>query len=82
MRTVRRGRILSFDIRRGAQGHVAFGLGPHFCLGAPLARLEARVAFEELFARFGAFERTSNGIDRIDSMFLRGLRSLPLRVEL
>ena len=71
-----------FDITRNTQGHVAFGLGPHFCLGAPLARLEARVAFEELFARFPRFDRTSNDVDRLDSMFLRGLRSLPLRVEL
>jgi len=68
-----------FDITRNAQGHVAFGLGPHFCLGAPLARLEAKVAFEELFGRFQAFEQAT-AIERIDSMFLRGLRSLPLAV--
>jgi cytochrome P450 len=40
----------AYDIRRGATGHLAFASGPHFCLGAPLARLEARVALEE-FAR-------------------------------
>jgi cytochrome P450 len=71
-----------FDIRRNAQGHLAFGLGPHFCLGAPLARLEARVAFEELFARVRTVERADDKPpERIDSLFLRGLRRLELRVS-
>lgn len=68
-----------FDITRNTQGHLAFGLGVHFCLGAPLARLEARVVFEELFGRFGEITRIGEGTpQRIDSLFLRGLRSLPL----
>lgn len=70
-----------FDITRNAQGHLAFGLGPHFCLGAPLARLEAKVALEELFAHTRNLERTSPEVSRIGSMFLRGLASLPLRFE-
>ena len=41
-----------FDLRRSnAHEHLSFGAGPHLCLGAPLARLEARVVLEELFAR-------------------------------
>ena len=71
-----------FDMTRNAQGHLAFGLGPHFCLGAPLARLEARVVFEELFARTRGI-RLQEGVEakRADSMFLRGLASLPLSFE-
>jgi cytochrome P450 len=68
-----------FDVRRNTLGHVAFGHGIHFCLGAPLARLEARVAFEELFARLPAFERADDRpAPRGMSPFLRGVTSLPL----
>jgi cytochrome P450 len=71
-----------FDIRREPNKHLAFGLGPHYCLGAPLARLEAQIAFASLL------ERTKEirlGIDRDKlrwnrGLILRGLRSLPLRV--
>ena len=41
----------TFDIRRTPNDHVAFGHGPHFCLGASLARLELQVVFEELLDR-------------------------------
>ncbi len=68
-----------FDITRNPQGHLAFGLGIHFCLGAPLARLEARVAFEELFA-LRSIERAGDP-ERIDSLFLRGMKHLPLAFE-
>lgn len=71
-----------FDVTRNAQGHVAFGHGVHFCLGAPLARLEARVALEETLRRLPAVGRADRGEpQRLDSVFLRGLARLPLTFE-
>jgi len=46
----------TFDVTRPAPRHLGFGVGTHFCLGARLARLEARVAFEELLARVPEYE--------------------------
>jgi cytochrome P450 len=69
-----------FDVTRNAQGHLAFGLGPHFCLGAPLARLEAKVALEQLLARLPNIRRAAPPT-RMDSIFLRGLTHLPLAFD-
>jgi cytochrome P450 len=69
-----------FDPSRSTQGHLAFGLGNHFCLGAALARLEARVALEELLARYASFERLEPRVDYVDSYLVRGPKRLPLRV--
>jgi len=70
-----------FDAARNPKGHVGFGFGLHFCLGASLARLEARVALEELVARCRKIERKTSEIEWIDSLILRGPRSLPLRFD-
>jgi cytochrome P450 len=70
-----------FSVTRERPGHVAFGLGVHFCLGAALARLEARVALEELLTLRGIARRDEGEPERIDSFLLRGLRSLPLVFE-
>jgi cytochrome P450 len=71
-----------FDVRRTGGAHVAFGHGVHHCLGAPLARLEAEIAFTELVARFPQMslavppERLRWGHG--DGVVLRGLSSLPV----
>jgi len=58
--------------------HVAFGWGIHFCIGAPLARLEAKVSFERLLARTSLIELAGEPV-RNESFVLHGLTSLPLR---
>ncbi|MEZ4554565.1 MAG: cytochrome P450 [Dehalococcoidia bacterium] len=65
------------DVRRADNRHLAFGLGPHFCLGAPLARLEAQVAFGSLLARFDRIELAGAPV-RGGTFVLRGLRELPV----
>ncbi len=59
-----------FDVRREAKSHLAFGYGPHLCLGAPLARLETKVALEELLRL--APEYRLRDLDFGQSMFIRG----------
>jgi cytochrome P450 len=58
--------------------HVAFGWGIHYCIGAPLARLETRITFERILARMDDIELAGEP-QRNDSFVLRGLTSLPLR---
>lgn len=60
---------------------MSFGLGRHLCLGASLARLETRVAFEELLRRFPDFSIDETGAERAYSGNVRGLARLPLRIE-
>jgi cytochrome P450 len=67
-----------FDVTRSIERHVAFGHGVHFCLGAALARLEARVVFEELFARYATWELGSDEVSWISSSSVRGPSSLPI----
>ncbi|WBB61270.1 cytochrome P450 [Streptomyces sp. WMMC500] len=70
-----------FDIHRDVDRHVAFGFGRHLCLGAPLARLEVRVAFEELLKRFPDFAIDETGVTRMYNSNVRGLSGLPLVVS-
>jgi len=67
-----------FDIRRSPNPHLSFGFGEHFCLGAALARLEARVFFEELLAAFPHFELAGEPRHQRSNLN-NALKSLPVR---
>jgi cytochrome P450 len=67
-----------FDVTRDAQGHVSFGFGVHFCLGASLARLEAAAALAELVPELARFERADDGRPLVDSFLVRGPTQLAL----
>lgn len=67
-----------FDITRAPNPHVAFGAGPHLCMGAALARLEARVMFEELFATLPDIAPAGPAA-RMRSNFVNGYKSMPVR---
>jgi cytochrome P450 len=68
-----------FDIGRKPNPHVAFGASVHLCLGAPLARLEARLLLQELARRVRTIERRGTG-ERTGNSLTRGFRTLPLRL--
>ena len=70
-----------FDIARGDGGHVAFGHGPHECLGGALARLQAQVALQTLLARCSEIELADERVSWRDGFAQRGLTSLKLRVR-
>jgi cytochrome P450 family 142 subfamily A polypeptide 1 len=68
-----------FDVERDPNPHLAFGFGPHFCLGASLARLNLRVMFEELLRRVPDMELAPGAeLTRTPSSFMRGLVSMPV----
>ena len=68
-----------FDVTRRITRHLAFGHGIHYCLGANLARLEARVAFQEWHARFPRYELAGEP-ERIVSIWARAYRRVPISV--
>ncbi|MEV4169155.1 cytochrome P450 [Nonomuraea sp. NPDC049709] len=71
------------DITRRGTPHTAFGHGLHYCLGAPLARLEARIAIEALFDRFPGLKLDvpAESLTRIPSVIMNGLTALPVRLR-
>jgi cytochrome P450 len=71
------------DLGRGSSGHLAFGHGIHYCLGAPLARVEAQIAFSSLLARFGSIRLAvpAESLCWRPSTLIHGLESLPVRLS-
>ncbi len=71
----------TFDIKRAPNEHVAFGGGgPHFCLGANLARMEMNIMFDELVRRVDSVELIGE-VQRLRSNFVNGIKHLPVRLS-
>jgi cytochrome P450 len=69
-----------FEVTRDTSEMLSFGRGTHFCMGAALARLEARVAFEQWWKRYPDYEVQEEAIERVHSVNVRGFAALPVRV--
>jgi cytochrome P450 len=67
-----------FDVHRDPNHHLAFGFGPHFCLGANLARIELKALLEVLAPRVAELQLIGPA-RRVRSSFLNGLKELPIR---
>ncbi|QRP47062.1 cytochrome P450 [Amycolatopsis sp. FDAARGOS 1241] len=67
----------TFDIRRRPNKHLAFGIGPHYCVGHSVARVSLKILFHELFARYEGFESAS-APERLISNFASGYKSVPI----
>jgi cytochrome P450 len=71
----------TFDITRdGAKRHGAFGFGPHFCIGAPLARMTLRIFFEELLEEFASIELAGEP-EHLRSYFIAGMTHMPIAAQ-
>ena len=68
----------AFDVRRDPNPHLAFGFGPHFCLGAALARLELRCMLDEVLPRLHDLRLTVDEVAVRPSNFVSGLESMPV----
>ena len=68
-----------FDITRSEGRHLGFGMGIHFCIGAPLVRLEAEIAFETILRRFPNLALATENLEWQEHPIFRGLKSLPVR---
>ncbi|MET7990798.1 cytochrome P450 [Amycolatopsis sp. NPDC005232] len=67
----------AFDFRRKPNKHVAFGSGPHYCVGHSVARMSLRVLFEEMFATFSDFELAGQ-VEHLCSNFVAGIKHMPI----
>ncbi len=71
----------TLNLKRTDNRHLAFGWGPHFCFGAPLARIEGQIAFTTLLNRLEHLELVSDTVTWHENLGLRGLTSLPVRFD-
>jgi cytochrome P450 len=71
-----------YDLERDTSRLVSFGSGRHFCMGAPMARMEARIGLGELVKRVATYDVDPSGIERVHSINVRGLAALPTTVAL
>lgn len=67
-----------FDITRSPNLHLTFNYGPHFCLGAPLARMEGQIAIAEIIRRLPNLALSESGYRYMDTMIMRGVREMPV----
>ncbi|WP_353855559.1 cytochrome P450 [Bacillus sp. Bos-x628] len=70
----------TFRLDRKSNPHMSFGFGIHFCLGAPLARLESNIAIEILLNTFKEFKCTADSLKPIQSTFVFGVKEFPVQV--
>jgi cytochrome P450 len=68
-----------FDIGRSPNRHITFGQGRHFCLGAPLAKIEGEIALQRLATRLDRPEIAAEALNWRDGLNMRGVTSLPIR---
>jgi cytochrome P450 len=66
-----------FDVGRTVNPHLAFGFGPHYCIGAALARLEIRLTLEALLDRYSSIE-LAGAVERTPSAVIAGIRHVPI----
>ncbi len=71
----------TFECERIIRRHLAFGHGIHFCIGAGLARLEARIAFEEILARWPDYEIDLGALERLPSLWVRAWERVPVELR-
>jgi cytochrome P450 len=71
-----------YDLDRDTTKLISFGNGRHFCMGAPLARLEARIGLGELVKRVASYEVDPSGMARVHSINVRGFATLPTKVTI
>ena len=68
----------TFRVDRAPNPHFGFGRGTHYCLGAPLARLETRIALDALFERTGDIRRVDEALQPVRSAFIYGVEAFPI----